>query len=256
MTSENLQTLYEDLFNSQKWNNLAEQDENNKNENEASTEPITKSIPKDLPQTLTQYRISNAHQLNSDELSSYFVHFECINDELKILIHEKDSNPKNTYMNKYTLEKLIQINDWFKIFNDIKDLLSEFELLLKNDNLKIKLQKEGELSLFIVLPNKLMKPIELVLIQNQMKERKLFKELYLTLLNIEQKHRQEARKISERLMNLEHAVGISINHSQHNKFSMKEKENLEQMKNALKQEIQIMENNKVKFGLKNEIDSK
>ena len=80
---------------------------------------------------------------------------------------------------------------------------------------------------------------------------KLFKEIYLTLLNIEQKHRQESKRISEKLMNLEHAVGVSVNQSQHNRFSIKAKENLEQMKNALKQEIKMMENDKIKFGLNN-----
>ena len=56
------------------------------------------------------------------------------------------------------------------------------------------------------------------------------------------------------MINLEHSVGLSINQSEHNKYSIKAKENLEQMKNALKQEIQMMENDKVKFGLNNNIN--
>jgi hypothetical protein len=257
MASENLQSLYDDLIKSKKEENEFNQITNQKFENESERLTITKPVPKDPPKLLTQFRTSNVHQLDSDDHITYNLNFENINDKLRILVDEKNSNPKNTYESKFSLEELIKLNDWFKIFNDINDLLSEFELLLKNDNLRIKLKKEGELSLFIILPNKLMEPIELVLHQNQLKERKLFKELYLALLNIEQKHRQEARKISERLINLENAVGLSINHSQHNKFSVKEKENLEQLKNALKQEIQMMENNKVKFGLNTEnIDTK
>ena len=48
------------------------------------------------------------------------------------------------------MNELIQTNDWFKIFDNIKDLLAEFELLIKNDNLGIKLKREGELSLYII----------------------------------------------------------------------------------------------------------
>jgi hypothetical protein len=149
------------------------------------------------------------------------------------------------------LDELIKINDWFKIFENIKDLLTEFELLIKNDNLGIKLKKEGEISLYIILPNKLMQPVEIILPQNGLKEKKLFKEIYLNLLNIEQKHRQDMRRISEKLIELENALGISINKTQHENYTIKAKENIEQMKNALKQEIQTMENDKIKFGINN-----
>lgn len=79
--------------------------------------------------------------------------------------------------------------------------------------------------------------------------KKLFKEIYLSLLNIEQKHRQEMQRISEKLIELENALGINVNQKQHEGYSIKAKENIEQMKNALKQEIQTMENDKIKFGL-------
>ena len=94
-----------------------------------------------------------------------------------------------------------------------------------------------------------MQPVEIVLPQNGIKEKKLFKEIYLSLLNIEQKHRQEMKRISEKLIELENSLGINVNQSQHEKFDKKAKENFEQMKNTLKQEIQTMENDKIKFGL-------
>ena len=83
-------------------------------------------------------------------------------------------------------------------------------------------------------------------------KKKLFKEIYLSLLNIEQKHRQEMKRISEKLLELENAIGINGNQSQHEKYEIKTKENIEQMKNALKQEIQTMQNEKIKFGLNNQ----
>ena len=254
MSSENLKKLYEDIYSTP-----TKESKGNKEVEESvsqqipinTTEQKKKPIPKDLPQTTIPFRTSNAYQIFSEDKSLYHLYFEQNNEQLKVYISEKDSNPKNIYEKKFTLEELIEINDWFKIFDNIKDLLSELQLLVKNDNLGIKLKKEGELSLYIILPNRLMNPIELIIPQNGIKERKLFKELYLTLLNLEQKHRQESKRISEKLINLEHAVGLSVNQSQHNRYSIKAKENLEQMKNALKQEIQMMENDKIKFGLNN-----
>ena len=105
--------------------------------------------------------------------------------------------------------------------NNIKDLLSELQLLVKNGNLGIILKKEGELSLYIILSNKLMNPIELIIPQNDIKERKLLKQLYLTLLNNEQKHLHESKRINEKLINLENAVELNVNQSQHNRFSIK-----------------------------------
>ena len=256
MSSENLQKLYEDIYsysNKDSQENRQDEESISQKFSQNDLEQKTKPIPKDLPQTTIPFRTSNAHQVFSEDKSLYYIYFEQINEQLKVYIHEKDSNPKNIYEKNFTLDELIEINDWFKIFYNIKDLLSELELLVKNDNLGIKLKNFGELSLYIILPNKLMDPIEIIVPQNGVKERKLFKELYLTLLNIEQKHRQESKRISEKLINLEHAVGLSINQSEHNKYSIKAKENLEQMKNVLKQEIQIMENDKAKFRLNNAI---
>ena len=251
MSSDNLHKLYEDLYSSPNKKIQENEDSLSQQIFQNDIEPTTKPIPKDLPKTTKPFSTSDAYKILSEEKSLYYVHFEQINEELKIFIHERDSNPKNTYEKNYTLDELIKTNDWFKIFDNIKDLLNELDLLVKNDNLGIKLKKEGELSLYIILPNKLMNPVEIIIPQNGMKERKLFKEIYLYLLNIEQKHRQESKRINEKLINLEHLLGLSVNQSQQNRFSIKAKENLEEMKNALKQEIQMMENDKIKYGLNN-----
>lgn len=254
MSSNKLQSLYDNLYSSSKKEN-----QDIKETEESLSQQIpqndydqkTKPIPRDLPQTTIPFRTSNAYQIFSEEKSLYNIYFGQSHDQLKIFIKEKDSNPINTYEKNISLDELIQINDWFNIFDNIKDLLSELELLVKNDNLGIKLKKEGELGLYIILPNNLMNPIEIIVPQNGIKERKLFKELYLSLLNIEQRHRQESKRINDKLINLENALGLSVNQSQQNRYSIKAKENLEQMKNALKQEIQMMENDKIKFGLNN-----
>ena len=256
MSSESLKKLYNELCSSKESQDPKEAIEVNEvKESEyikipdPEIDPITKPVPVDFPRATIPFRTSNAYQLFSEEKILYNVYFENKDDNIRIFIHERDSNPKNIYEKKFTLNELIQTNDWFKIFDNIKDLLNELELLIKNDNLGIKLKKEGELSLYIILPNKLMKPVEIILPQNGIKEKKLFKEIYLSLLNIEQKHRQEMQRISEKLIELENALGINVNQKQHEGYSIKAKENIEQMKNALKQEIQTMENDKIKFGL-------
>ena len=257
MSLESLKNLYDDLYQSK---SPAKENQETKEVQEIreseyikipspEVDPITKPVPIDFPRATIPFRTSNAYQLFSEEKILYNVYFENKENQIKILIHERDSNPKNIYEKTFSLEDLIQTNDWFKIFDNIKDLLSELELLIKNDNLGIKLKKEGELSLYMILPNKLMEPVEIVLPQNDLKEKKLFKEIYLSLLNIEQKHRQEMKRISEKLIELENALGINVNQDQHEKYAIKAKENIEQMKNALKQEIQTMENDKIKFGL-------
>ena len=256
MSSESLKKLYNELCSSKESQDPKEAIEVNEvKESEyikipaPEIDPITKPVPVDFPRATIPFRTSNAYQLFSEEKILYNVYFENKDDNIRIFIHERDSNPKNIYEKKFTLNELIQTNDWFKIFDNIKDLLNELELLIKNDNLGIKLKKEGELSLYIILPNKLMHPVEIILPQNGLKEKKLFKEIYLSLLNIEQKHRQEMKRISEKLIELESALGLSVNQTQHERYSIKAKENIEQMKNALKQEIQTMENDKIKFGL-------
>ena len=259
MSSESLKKLYNELCSSKESQDPKEAIEVNEvKESEyikipaPEIDPITKPVPVDFPRATIPFRTSNAYQLFSEEKILYNVYFENKDDNIRIFIHERDSNPKNIYEKKFTLNELIQTNDWFKIFDNIKDLLNELELLIKNDNLGIKLKKEGELSLYIILPNKLMKPVEIILPQNGIKEKKLFKEIYLSLLNIEQKHRQETKRISEKLIELENSLGISVNQSEHKRYSIKAKENIEQMKNALKQEIQMMEKDKIKFGLNNQ----
>lgn len=256
MSSESLKKLYDELYTSSSQLNQETKDLQEIKESEyikipspEEVDPITKPVPLEFPRATIPFRTSNAYQLFSEEKILYNIYFENKDNHIRIIVHERDSNPKNIYEKKFKLNELIQTNDWFKIFDNIKDLLTELELLIKNDNLGVKLKKEGELSLFIILPNKLMKPVEIVLPQNGMKEKKLFKEIYLSLLNIEQKHRQEMKRVSEKLIELENALGINVNQSQHEKFDKKAKENFEQMKNALKQEIQTMENDKIKFGL-------
>ena len=60
-----------------------------------------------------------------------------------MILLSKEKNNKNIFLFEqdpiFFLDELIQLNDWFKIFDNIKDLLSELELLVKNDNLEIKL---------------------------------------------------------------------------------------------------------------------
>ena len=242
-----LNTMYNDLYPST-------DDKDEAKSNISSNIDIVaenKEIPPDLPKETCPFKTSNIHEILSEGNTTYFAYFEQNKEQLHIYIKEKDSNPPNIYENYYTLDQLISINSWFKIFYNIKDLLKEFELLIKNQSFSLKLKKEGEISLYIVLPNTLIDPIEIIIPQDRIKERKLFREIYLHLLNVEQNHRQETKNINDRLASLESLIGVSVNASVNNRYSIKARENLEQMKNALKDEIKAMANEKIKFGGEN-----
>ena len=147
MLKDKLQKLYEDLYsNPNKETQTLKETEESISQQEIPQKEYdqkTKLIPKDLPQATIPFRTSNAYQIFSEEKSLYDIYFEQVKNQLKIFIREKDSNPINEYEKYFTLDELIQKNDWFNIFDNIKDLLSELELLIKNDNLGIKLKKEG-----------------------------------------------------------------------------------------------------------------
>ena len=242
-----LNTMYNDIYPLTEENDEARSNISSNNE----TLVENKEIPQDLPKETFPFKTSNINKIFSENNTKYFAHFEQIQEQLHIYIKEKDSNPPNIYENYYTLDQLISINSWFKIFYNIKDLLKEFELLIKNQSFSLKLKKEGEISLYIVLPNTLIDPIEIIIPQDRIKERKLFREIYLHLLNVEQNHRQETKNINDRLASLESLIGVSVNASVNNRYSIKARENLEQMKNALKDEIKAMANEKIKFGGEN-----
>ena len=242
-----LTTMYNDLYPSP--DEIDEQKSNISSNIDTLAE--NKEIPQELPKETCPFRKSNIHQIFSEENATYFAHFEENQGQLHIYIKEKDSNPPNIYENFFTLDQLIFINSWFQIFDNMNDLLKEFELLIKNESFSLKLKNEGEISLYIVLPNTLIDPIEIIIPQDRIKERKLYREIYLHLLNVEQNHRQQTKKINDRLAALESLIGVSAAQSQDNRYSIKARENLEQMKNALKNEIKAMANEKIKLGAEN-----
>ena len=67
------------------------------------------------------------YEIKADEQTSYLLNFEQVKDKLKIKVTEKDSFPKNEYENYYSLEDLIKLDEWFKIFYNIESLIIEFE---------------------------------------------------------------------------------------------------------------------------------
>lgn len=192
--------------------------------------PDLRPIPKDLPQETLPFATSQKiHEIQSDE-ETYLVHFEQEKEKLKVFVEEKDYASDVSYENYFTMDELIQINSWFKIFYNMKDLLQELDLLTRNESLDIKLVKEGEIRLFIIFPSDLMENIELILPQNGLHEKEMFKQLYNNLLEIEQKHKEETKQINENLSCLENLIKNGSG-----KFS-----DLERMKDTLKDNIYNM----------------
>ena len=76
------------------------------------------------------------YEIQSDEQVSFLLSFEIVKEKIKISVIEKESFPQNKYENYYSLEDFIKINKWFNIFYNIESLLTEFEQLTKNENIK------------------------------------------------------------------------------------------------------------------------
>ena len=92
----------------------------------------------EIPKILT-------YEINSDEETSYILNFEQVKDKLRIKISEKNSYPPNEFENFYSLEDLIKIDKWFKIFYNIENLLTELEQLTKNERFSIERKKKEKI---------------------------------------------------------------------------------------------------------------
>ena len=199
------------------------------------------------------------YEITSDEEISYVLNFEQVNDQLRIKISEKDSFPHNEYENFYSLEDLIKIDKWFKIFYNIESLLIELDQLTKNESFVIERKKKDCLSLYILFPINLLEKIEIPIPINEIDNKDLFLQLISKINEIDTKGKNDIIVIDEKLENLEHIIStMEANNNQgeenlenENKENehMNENENeqnipedgnmnnLEEMKDALKQEI-------------------
>ena len=130
---------------------------------DAQSLPSNKSQISDLNILSKNSEMTRAkiYEINSDEQIPFLLSFDQVKDKIKITAIEKDSFPVNKYENFYSLDDFIKINKWFNIFYNIENLLSEFELLTKNENFVIEQKNKNVLSLFIVFPIDLLERIEM-----------------------------------------------------------------------------------------------
>ena len=199
------------------------------------------------------------YEISSDEETSYILNFEQVNDTLRIKVSEKESFPPNEYENFYTLEDLIKIDKWFKIFYNIESLLIEFDQLTKNESFAIERRKKDCLSLYILFPINLLDKIEIPIPINEIDSKDLFLQLISKINEIDAKGKNDILGIDEKLDNLEHLISSMeannnqgeenmenenenkenehINENEQNAQDDENKNNLEEMKDALKQEI-------------------
>ena len=131
------------------------------------------------------------YEIKSDEQIPFLLNFEQVKDKIKITAVEKDSFPVNKYENFYSLEDFIKIDKWFNIFYNIENLLSEFELLTKNENFVIEQKSRNVLSLFIVFPIDLLERIEIKLPINEINNLDLFSQLISKINEIESKENND-----------------------------------------------------------------
>ena len=146
------------------------------------------------------------YEIKSDEQIPFLLNFEQVKDKIKITAVEKDSFPVNKYENFYSLEDFIKIDKWFNIFYNIENLLSEFELLTKNENFVIEQKSRNVLSLFIVFPIDLLERIEIKLPINEINNLDLFSQLISKINEIESKENNDIAFFDEKIDNLSHLL--------------------------------------------------
>ena len=193
------------------------------------------------------------YEIKSDEQIPFLLNFEQVKDKIKITAVEKDSFPVNKYENFYSLEDFIKINKWFNIFYTIENLLSEFELLTKNENFAIEQKSRNVLSLFIVFPIDLLERIEIKLPINEINNLDLFSQLISKINEIESKENNDIAFFDEKIDNLSHLLQSieeankareeemlqNQNENENKENNNEEKNNhLEEMKDALKLQIE------------------
>ena len=146
------------------------------------------------------------YEIQSDEQVTFLLSFEIVKEKMKISVVEKDSFPQNKYENYYSLEDFIKINKWFNIFYNIESLLIEFEQLTKNENFAIEQKNKNVLSLFIVFPIDLLDKIEILLPVNEINNLDLFSQLISKITEIESKESNEIAFFDEKIDNLGHLL--------------------------------------------------
>ena len=201
------------------------------------------------------------YEIRSDEENTYLLNFEQAKDKLRIKVSEKNSFPPNEFENFYSLEDLIKIDKWFKIFYNIESLLIELEQLTKNESFLIEKKKKDCLSLYIIFPINLLEKIEIPIPINEIDDKDLFFQLISKINEIDLKEKNDIIDLDEKLDNLEHLISsMEPNNNQEEKDEEKLKNkdtenineneeqninnekdenmnNLEEMKDALKKEI-------------------
>ena len=202
------------------------------------------------------------YEIKSDEQIPFLLSFELIKDKIKISAVEKDSFPQNRYENYYSLEDFIKINKWFNIFYTIENLLTEFELLTKNESFVIEEKNKNVLSLYIVFPIDLLDRIEIQLPINEINNLDLFSQLISKINEFETHENNEIALFEEKIDNLGHLLQSieeankareeemlqnqqneenkeeQNEHAENEEHSEDKNANLEQMKDALKLQIE------------------
>ena len=146
------------------------------------------------------------YEIVSDEKITFLLNFEQVKEKMKISVLEKDSFPQNKYENFYSLEDFIKINNWFNIFYNIESLLIEFEQLTKHEFFAIEQKNKNVLSLFIVFPIDLLDRIEIQLPINEINNLDLFSQLISKINDIETKENNEIAFFDEKIDNLGHLL--------------------------------------------------
>ena len=175
------------------------------------------------------------YEIQSIEEVTFLLSFEIVKEKMKITVIENDSFPQKKYENYYSLENFIAINRWFNIFNNIETLLTELEQLTKNEYFTIEQKNKNVISLFINFPIDHLDKIEILLRINDKTEIKSIE--YNEIAFFKEKNDNNSHLLqSTEEVNKAREEEILLNQQNENKSD--KNINLEEMKDALKLQIE------------------
>ena len=155
-----------------------------------------------------EFKNTKEFNIKIEEIN-YIISISESNTDIKFVINQKEGNDPYEYEDHYNLDKLIKINDIFKMFNSINSVRKSIENLLNskkysfiksNENiefiLKLNIFEEiREISLY--LKKKKLKKENLEIIMKRQKNE--IKELKTELENLKIKHDREINELKEEI---------------------------------------------------------
>ena len=121
-----------------------------------------------------------------DKDNSFTITFSDGNDSLGISISEENSIPSINYSAKFTLDELKDLNNFFKMFDSIEQLIPELNNICIRNQVKINQEKQS-LNLILALPLTVVQEVNLPIPQDELDSNKVIASLCQTVNELNKK---------------------------------------------------------------------